>query len=84
MFHEAKVIRDANGVPTGISGIAQISLVNAALRQVTGIASSDDLVIPETMIEKIGLALVNPAIAATAQKKMDTGTWGIPFLKPAV
>lgn len=83
MFHTAKVTRDPAGVPTGLASIVQVGIAAAVIQKVAGIASPDDLIIAETMVEKVGLELVTPLSAAAVQKKMDTGAWGIPFMKTA-
>lgn len=81
-FHTAKIVRDAAGVPTGIATIVPVTMVSAALSTVTQVASPDDIVIGDSLIDKVILGAVPVIISATVQKKVDTGTWGVPFLKP--
>ena len=78
-MHKATVVRDAAGVPTGLSGVADTTIVSAALQTVTGIADQDSILIPETLVDSLVIAAVPAVLGAVAQKRIDTGEFGIPF-----
>lgn len=78
-MHKATITRDAAGVPTGLSNVANETLVGAALGTITGIANQDEILIPETLVDSVVLAGVPAVLGAVVQKKVDTGEFGIPF-----
>lgn len=78
-MHKATIVRDDSGVPTGLTNVASENLFSAALGAVTGIVDQDTVLIPETLVDSVVLAGVPAALGAVAQKKIDTGEFGIPF-----
>lgn len=78
-MHSAKIVRDANGVPTGISTIASETLIGGAIKSVTGVFDSDSVLLPAGILDSIVIAGVPAALGAVAQKKLTTGNFGIPF-----
>lgn len=78
-MHKATVVRNSSGVPTGLSGIADTTIVSAALQTVTGIADKDSILIPENLVDSLVIAAVPAVLGAVAQKRIDTGSFGIPF-----
>lgn len=82
-MHTATVTRDATGLPTGLKSVVPVSLVGGMIAKVTQIASSDDVVVPNGLLEKVAVEAVGPVIGATIQRKLDTGAWGVPFIRTA-
>lgn len=82
-MHTANVTRAADGTPNGLTSVVPASLMEGAVAKITQIASPDALVIPKTMVEKLVVEAVGPTLGAIAQRKIDTGAWGIPFYKAA-
>lgn len=78
-MHKATVVRDAAGVPTGLSNVATESLVGGAIGSLTGIANQDIILIPEGILDSVVLVGVPAAVGAFIQKKQTTGEFGIPF-----
>lgn len=78
-MHKATIVRDAAGVPTGLSDVVTEGLFSAALSTVTGIADQDTILIPQTLVDSVVIAGVPAALGAVAQKRIDTGEFGIPF-----
>lgn len=78
-MHKATVVRDAAGVPTGLSNVATESLVGGAIGSLTGIANQDTILIPEGILDSVVLVGVPAAVGAFIQKKQTTGEFGIPF-----
>jgi hypothetical protein len=78
-MHKATIVRDASGVPTGLSGIATEGLLSAAMSTVTGIVDQDTILIPENILDSVVIAGVPAVLGAVVQKRIDTGAFGIPF-----
>lgn len=82
-MHTAIITRAADGTPSGLSAVVSVGLVGGVIGKLTQIASPDAVVIPKTMVEKLAVEAVGPVLGAVVQRKVDTGAWGIPFIKPA-
>lgn len=77
-MHSAKIVRDANGVPTGISTIAAETLVGGAIKSLTNALDSDSVLLPEGILDSLVIVGVPAVVGMVAQKKISTGEFGLP------
>lgn len=80
-MHTAIITRAADGTPSGLSSIVNVGLIGGAIAKLTQLASPDSVVIPKTVTDKLVVEAVGPVLGAVVQRKVDTGTWGVPFFK---
>lgn len=79
-MYKAKVTFDAAGVPSVTAPVKQ-DFVAAALGTVTGVLSTDEIQIPEGIVDNLMRAGIPAALGAVVQKKMLTDQIGLPFTK---
>lgn len=81
-MHTATVTRDADGKPTTLAAVTSVSTLGGLIKKLTGSLDPDQVVIPETMVEKASLELAPVLATALIQKRIDTGEWSYkPFMK---
>lgn len=78
-MYSATVTRNADGVPTGLSGIAEENLLGGVLAGITQIVDEDKVILPDTMFEKVLVEGTKIALGGIIDKRLVTGEWGIPF-----
>lgn len=78
-MHSATVTRDANGIPTGLSGIAEENLLGGTVLGFAQMFDEDKVVIAETLVEKVILDGSKIVVGGLIDKRLVTGEWGIPF-----
>lgn len=74
----ANVSFATDGTPS-LSNIADATLLGGALAGVTGVLSHTQVVLPESMLEKVVVEGTKVAAGAAVQKYITTGEIGIPF-----
>lgn len=78
-MHSATVTRNSDGVPTGLSGVAEENLLGGTLAGLAQMFDEDKVVIAETIFEKVVLDGSKIVVGGLIDKRLVTGEWGIPF-----